>query len=342
LYLHAGYLRLRAALTEGGEPVDSCFAVYTAERDKLGNRRKINDGCGAFSQFLLPAGRYYVWARAGDATVDTELAVLANQLTDQAVNLNAGYLRLRAVLSDGGEQVEGCFAVYTATRDIQGNHTKINDGCGPSGQFILPVRRYYVQARAGDAATDAELEVVANDLTEHTLNLQAGYLRLEAMLAEGGKPVESCFAVYQAQPDKLGNRRKINDGCGAFSQFLLPTGRYYVQAQTGDAATDTELEVPANRLTSHALNLNAGYLRLSAVLTKGGNPVESCFAVYVFELDMLGNRKKVTGGCGTSSQFTLPAGKYFIQVTRGEITSPVVYEVQAGAQMQQQVVLDVR
>ncbi|RKZ93607.1 MAG: hypothetical protein DRQ43_07970, partial [Gammaproteobacteria bacterium] len=80
LNLNGGKLRLQAALSEGAEPLESCFNVYHAKQDIDGNRVKVNRSCTTTARFTLDAGRYYVYATAGNSSVSEEFDVKPGQL----------------------------------------------------------------------------------------------------------------------------------------------------------------------------------------------------------------------------------------------------------------------
>lgn len=312
-----GTLRVAAALTAGAEPVESCFEVHEATQDAAGNRRYVGRNCGQRALFTLEPGTYFVTAESGNARSAADVVVRSAQVTDKAFDLDAGYLRTQAALAEGAEAVESCFEVHEAEQDLQGKRQYVNRSCGQMALFTLPAGRYYVTATTGDASTDAELEVRADQVLDQLFNLNAGYLRLKASLAEGAAPLESCFEVYKAEQDLLGNREYVNRSCGQMVLFTLPAGAYFLQVSSGDASVSLEETVRPGELTDQVVNLNAGYLRAQAVLSEGMAPLESCFEVYDAEPDLQGNRRYIDRSCGTRVVFTLSAGRYYVLASYG-------------------------
>jgi len=89
------------------------------------------------------------------------------------------------------------------------------------------------------------VDVKAGERTEHTLILNAGYLKTAAILGEGTEPLKSTnvdFYVYEAKQNIEGNRRKVTQGYG-IPQFVLPAARYFVEAKYGSAYASAEVEV---------------------------------------------------------------------------------------------------
>ena len=84
-----GKLRLQTILTEGADPLESCFSVYHAKQDIDGNRVKINRSCTTTASFTLDAGRYYVYAKAGNSSVSEEFDVKPGQLINLRLLLTA-------------------------------------------------------------------------------------------------------------------------------------------------------------------------------------------------------------------------------------------------------------
>ncbi len=233
-----------------------------------------------------------------------EVEVTPAKVTQQILNLRAGILRLTAVLADGGKPLEEgvAFTVYTAARDAEGNRKRVtgsNQYSGPP-RFPLPAGRYFVTAEYGSASADVEVEVTPAEVTQQILNLRAGILRLTAVLADGGKPLEEgvAYTVYTAARDAEGNRKRVT-GSNQYSgppRFPLPAGRYFVTAEHGSASANVEVEITPAGVTQQILNLRAGILRLTAVLADGGKPLAEgvAYTVYTAARDAEGNRQRVT------------------------------------------------
>jgi len=156
------------------------------------------------------------------------------------------------------------------------------------------------------------------------LNLRAGILRLTAVLTDGGNPVaeDVTYKVYTAARDPGGSRNQVTQRMGMLGlpRIPLPAGRYFVTAEYGSASANVEVEVTPGRVTEQVLNLRAGILRLTAVLTDGGNPVaeDVTYKVYTAARDPGGNRKQVTQRMGILGppRIPLPTGRYFVTAVR--------------------------
>ena len=261
LVLNAGYLRASSVAAAGLEPLGEkvSYRVYEAKKDLEGKRKQIAYSSSAQTTFRLPAGRYVISAFFGSATVSTEVEVAAGALSDEVLNLNAGVLRARATASEGGAPLEQKvnYRVFAAKKDLEGKRRQIEFSSSPVATFRLSAGRYVIAAYYGEATARAEVEVSAGELTEETINLDAGNLTVVAVPSEGGQALSSGvnFRVYEAKKDLEGKRRQIDFSSSARTNFRLPAGRYVVAGKRGDARAEAEVEVSAGELTELELVL---------------------------------------------------------------------------------------
>jgi hypothetical protein len=183
--------------------------------------------------------------------------------TQQVLNLSAGYLRVTAVLAEGTEPLSSvAYAVYGAVPDAEGHRprtTSSNRQDEASAWFLLPAKRYFVTATYGNASAGLEVEVTPAGTTSEVFNLRAGVLRLSAVLAGGVPPVTGVvtYEVYTAARDIAGNRKRItgsNHSPGP-SQFVLPSGRYFVTAANSAGTASAETPVTPGQTRDVQLRL---------------------------------------------------------------------------------------
>ena len=163
-------------------------------------------------------------------------------------------------------------------------------------------------------------------------------LRLNAVMVAGGKPLPDGvrYGVYEAAKDAEGKRKLVTDSPAHQGppRFPLPAGRYHVTAAYGSASASAEVEVTAATLTLQTLNLRAGILRLSSVLTAGGKPLPDGvrYGVHETAKDADGNRKQVTESPAHYGppRFPLPAGRYYVTATYGSASAAAEVTVTAG------------
>ena len=335
-------LKLRALLKEGGKPVTKgmYWEVYKAEKDINGNRKSVVASNHAEPLFHLPAGRYFIEAKYGNinAVSSMEVEVTPGKLKEAIMNLNAGHLKLNAVLKEGAEPVTkgmNWWYVYKAEQDINGHRKKVASSNHAEPLFYLSAGRYFVEAKYGNAnaISSMEVEVTPGKLTETNMNLKAGHLRLHAVLKEGGKPVpkDMLWWLYKAEKDINGHRKLIISENGTAPLNKLSAGRYFIVAKHGKAASSMEVEVTAGELKESTIILNAGYLRMHAVLKESGKRVmDMQWTVYKAEKDIDGKREKIDFSNGPKPLFKLSAGRYFIHAKHEKAVSSMEVEVAAG------------
>jgi hypothetical protein len=341
-------LQLNAVMTEGGKPLPGGvhYEIYEAAKDADGNRKRVADSPDYQGppRFPLPAGRYYVTAMYGSASASTEVGLTETEITRQTLNLRAGVLRLTSVLATVGKPLPSGvhYEVYEIAKDADGNRKRVTDSPDYKGppRFPLPAGRYYVTATYDSASAGAEIDVTAGDEpTRQTLNLNAGILSLTSVLAAGGKPLSIgvVYQVYEAAKDADGNRKRVTNSPDYKGppRFPLPAGRYYVTATYDSASAGAEVDVTAgDEPIRQTLNLNAGILSLSSVLTAGVKPLPTGVVYQVYEAakDGDGNRKRVTDSPDYKGppRFPLPAGRYYVTAAYESASAGTEIDVAAG------------
>jgi hypothetical protein len=67
--------------------VNSCFHIFHAAQDLEGKRKKITYDCTTTAHYTLNAGRYYIFAKSGEAEAAQELEVKPGELIDHSLTL---------------------------------------------------------------------------------------------------------------------------------------------------------------------------------------------------------------------------------------------------------------
>jgi hypothetical protein len=99
------------------------------------------------------------------------LAVQPGQITDYFFALNAGNLRARAALAEGGPPVNACFRIYEPKEDLQGNRRQVNSACTDNAVFTLPAGTYVLSAQSGDTSASITFEIKPGEVTDSMLTL---------------------------------------------------------------------------------------------------------------------------------------------------------------------------
>ena len=317
------------------EAVETVKSVTTAEGTDQVQKQK--EAEARLAQIIQSANE-------ASAALEKKVAEISGKQPDQPDPVPApqepGALKLRAALTKDGDFVDSCVDVYDPKEDLQGNMKAIARKCGDTSIFELPAGQYAVFVTAGSATVRSDITVAAGQTIDTIVDLNAGYLRTEALLAEGGERANACFDVLEAREDIQGNRKEVARSCSDQAMFLLPAGDYVMDATSGSAAVRAEVSVVAGQRLDRAMILNAGYLRSHAELTSGGEQVSACFEVYDPKEDSLGNLKQIARSCDREVRMTLPAGDYRLFAQAGHALSSVDVTITAGQPIKLPVVLN--
>ena len=242
-------LKLSTILSTDSEAVskDLKYTVYKAKKNLEGKREQVTNSYDPVPQFKLPAGRYFVSVSHGQAYASMEVEVSAGEITEQTLNLHAGYLRLFSIVAQGVEPVarDLRYSIYTAKKDLEGKRRQVTNSYDSVPLFRLPAGRYFVSVSHGQAYASIEVEVSAGELTEQTLNLNAGYLKLSSIAAQDSQPVarDLKYFVYEAKKDRDGKRKQITNSYDAAPLFRLAAGRYYIMVEHRGTNASAEVEI---------------------------------------------------------------------------------------------------
>lgn len=316
------------------EAVDAVKSVPNAGEDLAVKQKEAEERLAKIIQSANEA------STALKQTVEQISAKQPDQPALAPASQGPGTLKLRAVLTQGSDVVDSCFDVYDPKPDVQGNLKHLDRACGKPASFELPAGQYVVDAFSGETTVRSTMTVAAGQTNDATVDLDSGYLRTEALLAQGGERAAACFEVFETKEDVAGNHKSVARSCADNPMILLPAGDYLLDATSGSAAAHAEVTIAAGKRTDQSMILNAGYLRSHAELTAGGELVSACFEVYDTQEDSLGNLKRIARACNTEVILTLPAGDYSLSAESGAARSRIGVAIVAGQATKQAVVLN--
>ena len=239
-------------------------------------------------------------------------------------------LRLGAMLATGGDALAGDvnYEVFEATQNAAGERKRVAGSPNYAGppRFEIRPGRYYVTAAAGAATASTEVEVPGRTLVQQMLVLHAGVLRPVAHLTASASPLDGGvnYDVFDAVVDAEGNRKRVarSPDYSGPPRFTLPAGRYYVTARHGSASTSREIDIADGDNKPLALDLNAGVMLPSAVLSEGSKPLEGgvAYAVDEAEKDAEGRARRVASSPDYTGppRLPLPAGRFTVTATHGK------------------------
>ena len=242
-------------------------------------------------------------------------------------------LGLGAMLASGGEALteDVSYEVFEATPNAAGERKRVASSPDYSGppRFQLPPGRYYVTAATGAATASTEVEVSEKTLVQQMLVLHAGVLRPVAHLAASTPPLDGDvnYTVSVAAVDAEGNRKRVagSPNYAGPPRFTLQAGRYHVLAQHGSASASQEVDIGDGDNKALVLDLNAGVLLPSAVLSDGSKSLETgvAYAIDDAAKDVEGRARRVASSPDYSGppRLPLPAGRFTVTATHGKATA---------------------
>jgi len=142
-------------------------------------------------------------------------------------------------------------------------------------------------------------------------------LVLSARTAEG-EPLDGVhFSLYRS----AGTEDPVHRGTGGSYRREVDPGPWVVAARFGDRTARVEVEAIEGETTSAQLTFSASGLTARAVLTEGSTPIERGLGWRVFDGPATSPaRKTLAYSYHAAPTFHLPAGTYFIRVTKEETT----------------------
>lgn len=350
IVLPAGHLRLQAALTEGGEPVEARFDVHHAKQDLEGKKKIVEreySKPGKPALLQLAEGSYFVEALHGHAEKTFEIDVVAGELVEQTVILGAGHLRLGAILTEGGEAVRTHFEIRDgAAADDDGKSPGVANLSGEQVTAELPAGQYHVVARYEEAEITENIELKAGELTDEILILGTGRLHVSAALTDEGEPIGAKIRILEPKPGLDGRHEMISGRSSKPDQpvgFGLPAGDYLVKAIYGDAEVTGNVRVKAGEVTEKVMVMNTGFVEAWGTRTEGGEPMHALIAVHKGDEGADRLNSHVTGAYSKdykNARFALTAGRYRLIAKDGKGSEKTVeVDVKPGETIEVPIVL---
>ena len=212
----------------------------TAEVD--GSHRLVAQSSDAAPSLSLPDGTYIVHAAMGLAGM-TKQVIIAGEPASERLVLNAGGLRIVAVLGDQPiNPTKLTISIYVPERN--NSEAKLILANAKSGDIIgLPEGTYHVVstlldttgigslgqngiANATNSVVSADLRVQAGKLTDATLRHRAAVMTLKLVNSPGGEALaNSAFTILTPGGDV------IRELIGAFPSVVLAEGEYVAIAR---------------------------------------------------------------------------------------------------------------
>ncbi len=290
-------------------------------------------------------GGKYIQARdaagLGEALVETVTAAAPEPEPEpkpEPVSLDVN-LQAVATLSDGGDPISGRADVRWDIwkLDASGQAEKRSTTAyGTVYETLQEAGRYRLGVRYGKATAETDIELKSDQLTEVSLNLNAGILTLTGRRAEGAEP-DKKIRWDVGLPDG-----KDVTNYGGQVTFVVPAGSRTMKARLGKATVAETIELAAGQRLEKDIIIATGRLVAFALYAEGGPEVgkDVRFDVMGAKKDIAGKRKDFGTNYGDGIAFDLPPGDYVLQARAGKAVGETEVTVKGNERVEPRVVLN--
>ena len=233
-----GQITLRAMLTDDSQPIDQgiIWRVYQDKPDQPGSAEKapsrnklVIESRVPAPLLRLPTGDYLINVAFGRANMTRRLSVKQGEMPAERFVLNAGGLRLAALVANGEPAGPNTisFDLFSDERDQFGNRAKILGGARPGIVVRLNSGIYQLVSTYGDAnaVVSTDVTVEAGKLTEATVAHAVGKATFKLVARAGGEALaDTQWQITTTQGDV------IKESVGALPAHMLAPGNYVVNA----------------------------------------------------------------------------------------------------------------
>ncbi|WP_395738771.1 VWA domain-containing protein [Prosthecobacter sp.] len=301
--------------------------------DAEGSRPKVSFSYEAKPFLQVAPGTYLLAATRGNATASVEVTVKEGPPQVVKVILGSGNLKLSAISAEGQPPIakDVSWELFSPP-DAEGQRKKLGYSYEAQPKMTQPSGPCLVVATYGNAKGQREVEVKAGETQEIVVLLGSGKLKLSVVMEEGGTPVakDVSWDVF-GEADAEGNRPKVAYSYEAQPTLAVPAGKFQVEVAYGNAKAKAMVEVKAGATTEKVISLGAGKLKLSALAVEGAEPIsKDLFWELQGAADAEGNRSRAGYSYDGQPSFSLPAGKYLLQLEWGAAKTKQEIEVVAG------------
>jgi hypothetical protein len=222
---------LSAFLTDESQAIQQGL-VWRVYREKAGDGKHtlVSTVREPNPTMRLDPGTYLVNVALGRANLTRKITVPPDQPLQERFVLNAGGLKVVAVLANGEPANERAvsYDVQSDERDQHGQRIKVATGAKAGVVLRLNSGIYSIVSTYGDANATARADVTveAGKLTEVTLRHAAARVTFKLVTRPGGDAIaDTQWSLATAQGEH------VRDSSGALPTHLLAPGNYMVRAK---------------------------------------------------------------------------------------------------------------
>jgi hypothetical protein len=225
-------VQLAAFLVSDGPPIDqglvwNLFQDSDQENVPLKHLRTLRD---PNPLLRLTPGRYLINVSFGRANMTRALTIQPGAPNSERFVLNAGGLRVNALLGDGAAAPEMAvsYDIYSGESDQLGNRRRIMSGARPGLIMRLNAGIFHIVSRYGDAnaVVSSDVTVEAGKLTEMAIAHPGATVTFKLVTRAGGEAQSGAqWAILD------GEGEVIKESAGALPTHVLAAGSYVITAR---------------------------------------------------------------------------------------------------------------
>lgn len=256
-------------------------------------------------------------------------------------NPSVGDVGLSAFLTDDGQRIEQGMVWRLFSEPSGASEAKpklLATWREASPSVKLPPGTYTVNAAFGRAHLTRKIKVEAGGTTQERFVLNAGGLRVNALIGNGETAPERAvsYEILSGETDQLGNRSKIMGSARAGVIVRLNAGIYHIVSTYGDvnAIVKADVTVEAGKLTEATVSHQGARVTFKLVTRAGGEAqADTQWSVHTTHGEVV---KETVGALPTH---ILGPGSYVVNAKHGGRSFRRSFSVQAGETAQIEVVM---
>ena len=238
-------LDLKARLSEGGGdiPAGLVWRVFRPDVGPDGQLPLIASAQGGGAVFNLPEGSYLVHVAYGRAGA-TKRITIGNATRHEVMMLDAGGMKLSAILPDGGKINDDLLRFSIYADEDNNDRSLIVPDVKPNTIIRLNSGTYHVVSNYGsaNAIIRADIRVEAGKLTEATVQHRAAEVTLKLVRERGGEALaDTSWSILNASGDV------VRESAGAYSSMVLIEGDYVAVAKNKDRIYQRDFKVSSGQ-----------------------------------------------------------------------------------------------
>ena len=236
--LGTGRLELSAGLRDDGGAIENVtFTITEDDPDSPDGHRDVARSRAATAEFTLPAGTYYVSARAGEGEVRQRIAVGAGDVVKRALILPLVAVKISTLIA--GQPGTAAQGIVYRVSALDGDRKEIVRSVMPELALQLLPGRYRVTARldAQHIKADEVITIEAGKSSDVVLKIDAAEVALKLGTQQFANPGEAYWEIADV------NGKPIWHTMDSEPKALLPPGRYTVSLEFRDKRTQAAFEV---------------------------------------------------------------------------------------------------